>query len=259
MTLPLWLLALAFFAAMLIAHAAGCVWRLRTGAGGQQSGGDDVSIAAVLGLLSLLLGFTFSLCMERYDTRRELVVAESNALESAWLRAGLLEPRDRDCLRGLLRDYVDIRVAFGRANDSARAVGLHHQSRALQDALWLRAETALGPMPATTLSPFLLGPLNSAFDLATERAVARVEHVPTRILSVLALYALIAAGMIGRAKGKRTAATTAMFVLLTLAGTLIVDLDRPSSGPIQVPQGTMMGLQAAWEATPALTCDAAGA
>lgn len=257
MTLPLWLLALAFFAGMLLAHAAGCAWRARTGEG-PKSGGDDVSIAAVLGLLSLLLGFTFSLCMERYDTRRELVVAESNALESVWLRASLLEPRDRDCMRSLLREYVGIRVAFGMADDNARAVSLHEKSRGLQDALWVRAETAIGPMRGTPLSPFLLGPLNSAFDLATERAVARVEHVPTRILSVLALYALIAAGMIGRATGKRTAATTAMFVLLTLAGTLIVDLDRPNSGPIQVSQGAMQGLQVSWKAASALTCEPAG-
>ena len=258
MTLPLWLLALTFFSGMLLAHAAGCAWRLRT-SDGVQSGGDDVSIAAVLGLLSLLLGFTFSLCMERYEARRALVIAESNALESVWLRASLLEPRDRDCLRSLLRDYLDVRVAFGRANDSARAVVLHDQSRALQDALWVHAEKALMPMRGTPLSPFLLGPLNSAFDIATERAVARVEHVPARILSVLSLYALIAAGMIGRAKGKRTAATTAMFVLLTLAGTLIVDLDRPSNGPIQVPQGAMKNLQASWKESPAVTCDAAGA
>lgn len=114
MTLPLWLLALTFFSGMLLAHAAGCAWRLRT-SDGVQSGGDDVSIAAVMGLLSLLLGFTFSLCMERYEARRQLVIAESNALESVWLRASLLEPRDRDCLRSLLRDYLgsfEIRVGY---------------------------------------------------------------------------------------------------------------------------------------------------
>lgn len=253
MTFPLWLLALAFLVGMLLAHAAGCAWRSRSG-DGLQSGGDDISIAAVLGLLSLLLGFTFSLGMERYDTRRELVVAESNALESVWLRASLLDPLDRDCMRSMLRDYVDIEVAFGIADDDALAERLHKQSRALQDALWLHAETALGPLRGTTLGPFVLGPLNSAFDLATARAVAREEHVPVRILSVLALYALIAAAMIGRAKGKRTAATTAMFVLLTLAGTLIVDLDRPSSGPIQVPQGALQDLQTSWKTTPANRC-----
>ncbi len=254
MTLPLWFLALSFFAGMLLAHAAGVRWRLRTG-DGRKSTGDDVATAAVLGLLSLLLGFTFSLCMERYETRRELVIAESNALESAWLRSSLLAARDAECLRSMLRDYVDLRVAFGTAADSRLAEALHEKSRVLQLKLWMHAEKSLAAVRETPLSPFVLSPLNTAFDLATERAVARMEHVPTRILSVLALYALIAAGMIGRTTGKRTPATTAMFVLLTLAGTLIVDLDRPSNGPIQVPEGAMKSLQASWKTVPTLSCE----
>ena len=86
--------------------------------------------------------------------------------------------------------------------------------------------------------------------------LAMAQPVPGTALpiSVLALYGLIAAGMIGHTKGRCTVATTTMFVLLTLAGTLIVDLDRPSSGPIQVPQGSMQALQTAWRSTPAATC-----
>lgn len=257
MTMPIWLLALGMFAGMLLAHRVGCALRMRAG-DAEGAAQDDVSIAAVLGLLSLLLGFTFSLGLERYDTRRELVVAEANALESFWWRSSLLDVGDRDCVRTHLREYVETRVQFGMADSTTRAVMLNRRTRVLQDKLWQRAEAALRPMRGGTLGPFLLGPLNAAFDVATERAVASEAHVPSRMLSVLAIYGLIAAGMIGRVKGKRSAATTAMFVLLTLAGTLIVDLDRPSSGPIQVPQGAMTSLHAEWQALPAPTCDAAG-
>lgn len=255
MILPIWLLALLMLAGLLLAYEVGFALRVRAGEG-ELASQEDVSIGAVLGLLSLLLGFTFSLCLERYDTRRELVVAESNALDTVWLRTSLLDDNDRNCVRNLLREYVDNRVRFGTAEATAEALDLYRDTSKLQDRLWQRAEAAVRPLHGGPLGPFVLGPLNSAFDLATERAVAREAQVPTRMLSVLALYGLIAAGMIGRAKGRRSKATTTMFVLLTLAGTLIVDLDRPSSGPIQVPQGSMQALHAAWHSMPELMCTA---
>ncbi len=76
---------------------------------------DTFSLSAVLGLLALLIGFTFSLALQRYDARRELVIAEANALGTTWLRSDLLEPAPRQQLRQVLRRYVANRVAFGAA------------------------------------------------------------------------------------------------------------------------------------------------
>jgi hypothetical protein len=44
--------------------------------------------AAVLGMLCLLIGFTFSMGVERFDARRELVATEARAIGATWLRAG---------------------------------------------------------------------------------------------------------------------------------------------------------------------------
>ena len=71
----------------------------------------------------------------------------------------------------------------------------------------------------------------------------RAARVPTRILVVLAIYALITAGMVGYGNGRHRTATTVLFVLLTLAAVLIIDLDRPSTGAITVSQQPMLDLQ----------------
>ena len=65
---------------------------------------------ATLSLLALLLAFTFSLSLQRYDSRSDQVVDEANAIGTAYLRVDLLPPSLRDEVRGLMREYVNLRV-----------------------------------------------------------------------------------------------------------------------------------------------------
>src|SRR5678816_4889579 len=105
-TLPLGVIALAILVALLAAAALGYRghrWLLER-RGETDTESHDHPLAAVLGLLALLLGFTFSLSLNRYESRRELVVQEANALGTAWLRAQLLDPSNRTNVSGVLRD-----------------------------------------------------------------------------------------------------------------------------------------------------------
>src|SRR5262245_15814690 len=67
-------------------------------------------VAALLGLLAFLLAFTFGMAASRFDTRRELVLDEANAIGTTYLRAALLPEPHRKETRTLLRDYVDVRL-----------------------------------------------------------------------------------------------------------------------------------------------------
>src|SRR5262245_17809846 len=67
---------------------------------------------AVLGLLGLLLGFTFAMGVSRYDTRRNLVLKEANAVGTTWLRAGFLPEAHRAPVKELLTRYVDLRLKY---------------------------------------------------------------------------------------------------------------------------------------------------
>jgi hypothetical protein len=92
--------------------------------------------------------------------------------------------------------------------------------------------------------------VNESFDLASTRAATRSAHVPDRVLSVLLLYALLSAAMLGYTSaakgGPQRVATSAVLLLLTLAMVMILDIDRPRSGAITVTQQPLEDLKQSW-------------
>jgi hypothetical protein len=211
---------------------------------GNRQPGPDYLLSAVLGLLALLLGFTFSLALNRYETRRDLVVQEANAIGTVWLRAQLLQEPVRATLLGQLRAYADARLAWSEAASDSAALA---RTGAIQQKLWASTGVAMRSDPSPQLSRGLMDAVNQAFDLASARSAARSAHIPDRVLSVLLLYAAISVIMLGyiQAAGGRVhrIATALLLVLLTLALTVILDLDRPRGGAILVSQQPLADLR----------------
>jgi len=206
--------------------------------------GPDHLLSAALGLLALLLGFTFSMALNRFDTRRDLVVEEANALGTTWLRIQLLNEPDRSEMSDSLRRYVDARLIWSEAADDRPTEG---QTQALQDELWTAMGKALrGDSPAL-LTRGIMDSLNESLDLAVARKTERSAHIPDTVLVVLLLYAVLAMIMMGSvlAAGQNShrGETALLLILLTLAHMVILDLDRPRAGAIQVSQKPMEELQ----------------
>src|SRR5688572_28662020 len=108
--LPLWAIGAFLLASVLIAARTGHYlrrWRNSDSANhAPEHGGQETSIVSgLLGLLALLLAFTFSLAIDRFEIRRQLVIADSNAVGTAYLRAQLLPEPHRTRLSGILVDY----------------------------------------------------------------------------------------------------------------------------------------------------------
>lgn len=246
-TMPLWMLAVLCFLGLSVARETGHLLRKRRErvrpSTGTDGGDDGFSMTSALGLLALLIGFTFSLTLQRYDARRELVISEANALGTTWLRTQLLEDSDRDRLQTLLRRYVHVRIEFGSAETAAQEAAAYRKAEVMQQQLWDAIRDVTAPFRTTALASLLVTTTNESIDLAAERMATRAAHVPSKILWILVIYALISAAMIGYQKGQHRTATTVFFVLLTLAATLIADLDRPATGSIQVSQQPMLDLQ----------------
>jgi hypothetical protein len=246
-TLPLTVIALAIMAALLAAATIGYrghLWLLHR-SGETEPESDDHLLSAVLGLLALLLGFTFSLALNRYEARRDLVVQEANAIGTTWLRAQLLESPNKAAMSGLLRGYLDARLAWSEADADAAT-----RTMVLQQRLWAATGKAVRSEPNPQLSRALMDAMNQSFDLASARSAARLAHVPDRVLTVLLLYAVLSAAMLGytsAAKGRpQRIATISVLVLLTLALVMILDIDRPRSGAIQVSQQPLEELKQSW-------------
>lgn len=199
-SIPLWLLAVLIFTALIGAREAGHLLRKRrkkSSPPGDAEGSDGFALTSVLGLLALLIAFSFSLSLQRYDARRQIVINEANALGTTWLRTGLLDEPDRTRLRAVLREYVDIRVEFGTASTPGQEDAVFRRTEEKQRQLWDAISEAVAPFRTTPLAALLVTTTNESIDLAAERKATREAHIPTRILEILMLYALIAAVMIG--------------------------------------------------------------
>lgn len=235
-------LSLALFAA----REVGAALRqrvIRRSPEGDGSEDDGFVLSGAFGLLALLVAFTFDMALDRFQQRGELVLAEASALGTAWDRMALLE--NPVPVRAALLDYTRQRVALGRdpgeITDEDRA-GLE-SARA---RLWGEALRAVETARTTPLAPFILTPLDEAFDRATAREMAHEARIPSTVLFALMLYAIVSAGVLGYAapSPKVRWVSYGMLGLLTLAIALTLDLDQPSVGTIFVSERPMTDLLA---------------
>jgi hypothetical protein len=205
--------------------------------------------AAILGLLALLLGFTFAMAVSRYDARKSLVLDEANAIGTASLRARLLPSPQREEVGALVGKYVDARIDFLDAGiDPARLDAASSMSSQLQEQLWSQAGMAAERDPRSMPVSLFIQALNDVFDLAEKQRVALENHVPETVFHLLIVVSVIALVFIEYAwgiAGKRRQGSTAIFAfLIALVLATILDIDRPRRGLIQVGHESLLRLKA---------------
>jgi prepilin signal peptidase PulO-like enzyme (type II secretory pathway) len=239
----------AFFALMLAASELG--FRLGSKVQGKTSADTKSQIstveAAVLGVLALLLGFTMSMAVSRFDVRKQLLLGEANAINTSLLRAQLLPAPEGPEIASLLRQYVNVRIQYGTAgNDLARLESLKTQTAHLQKEFWTRAVTYAQQDPNEVKAGSLVHSLNEAIDLERARWMALQNHVPESVIYVNAVVGLLSIFLVGYTFGVNGPRNLlSMFVLalsITLVLAVIIDLDRPRSGFIRGSQQPMIDL-----------------
>ena len=218
--------------------------------------GDDAKVhingiqAAILGILALLLGFTLSLSLQRFDSRSEAVVDEANAIGTAYLRVQLIPAPMRRDVQVLMRDYVDLRVQAGALTPTDRAgrEALLARAALVQAALWDAARKAVEADPARIAPTLFVEAVNQLFDSTGKRDASLARHVPEMVLLLLYATFLMAGGIVGFASGiaghRPSLASHIMVVLIVVLVFIVLDLDRPRRGFIQVSQKSMTDLQA---------------
>jgi hypothetical protein len=210
--------------------------------------------AALLGVLALVLGFTFSQSLQRHDSRSEAVVDEANAIGTAYLRAQLLPSSVRSEVRMLLGNYLDARVregAISLSDQAARQVLLVQTGRD-QAALWRYALQAAEADPRPVTSGLFIQSLNELIDSYGRRNAALDRHVPEPVLFLLFGTFLMTLGIVGYAAGvaghRVSFVAYIMVVLILLLVFVIIDLDRRRRGLIGVSQKSLTELQATIQA-----------
>jgi hypothetical protein len=237
---PLALLLVYFLAA-----EAGFLVHRWIGRGGDDGSSDEGQVlSTALLLLALLLGFTFSIALGRFDERRQLVVQEANDIGTAWLRAGLYETPAGKALQEKLAIYAASRIGSPTRADKARLAA----GNRLRGEIWQLTAATTAPDRSTAQAASLVAAVNAVLDTATQREKAVAARVPGEVLLLLIVYSVVACFLLGyvlEAHGHRhRLASGTLFVLLALTVMLILDLDRPQGGYVSVDQQAMIDLVA---------------
>ncbi len=202
--------------------------------------------AAMLALIGLLLAFSMSMAVARFDLRRELMVAEVDAIGTAWLRSGLMPEPTRSSLRSDLAAYAKTRVDLFEA-PNYRTVAPEAKGEAIRTKVWEEAAVVAASDPRSIPAGLLIQSLNDMIDLHTRRDVANVNHVPELVWWLLIFVTLLAMAAVGfnDAQGSRSNLGARIVLGLALSATfaLTLDLDRPRRGIITVSQAPMRELR----------------
>ena len=159
--------------------------------------------ASILGLLALLLGFTFSMSMQRYDGRSLALIEEANAIGTVILRVKLLPERNQPEASRFLRQYVDLRAAIGKVDLTQRAERQRYSAQIgqLQDDLWALAIEAAQADPRPVTSGAFINALNEMIDSQGKRNALLEMHVPEVVLLLLFVVFFASGGILGYSSG----------------------------------------------------------
>jgi len=195
---------------------------------------------AVFALLGLLIAFTFSGAVSRFDHRRHLIVEEANAIGTAYLRLDLLPAGAQPALREEFRRYVEYRLeVFRKLPDVQAATAELSVATKLQKKIWSQAVAASQAPGGSPAAPMLLLPaLNQMIDITTTRTMALQLHPPFVIFGMLFLVALASALLAGYAmaggKDRKWLHVIAFALVIALTVYVILDIEFPRLGLIRV-------------------------
>ena len=214
----------------------------------EQEGSIGTAASATLGLLAFILAFSFGLTASRYDARRQLLLDEVTAIETTALRADLIPEPHRSEVRGLLRKYVDGRLALIENRENVRE--RIKEAEEIQRQLWAQAAALTdADLKNADIVSLFVDSVNELINMQTRRVTVGSYHIPWLIWLVLFGVTILSMIKVGYLFGKSEHNNWLFIIALSLAFSgvmiLIVDLDRAgtrTTGSIQVNQQPLLDL-----------------
>lgn len=193
--------------------------------------------STLLGLLALLLAFTFSMSNSRYDTRRQLIIEEANAIGTVILRTDIYPDSMRQILRSRLKDYVEARIAFYQAGmDTEKIIEQYLKASEISSQIWSTVAAYAKKDNVTTRTSELIPALNAMIDITTTRRAAGESTIPDSIMYFLFALCLCSAFLLGYDHKNKFDWIVVIGFAIMLSSTVftIIDMDRPRSGLINM-------------------------
>jgi hypothetical protein len=241
-----WVLATLFAAAMLAAWGIGWWWGRRLHA--QQRDVPPAKVNdAIIALLGLLLAFTFSMSLVKHDQRRQMLVADSNAIGDFYTCASLLKEPVRGRLQRLIRGYVAHRLEAVQSKlDEEQLQKALGESEAMQGGMQTLVGEAVDSGTLVTVP--LVNTLNEVTSSHAARLAAGRDRLPPSVVVLLALASVVSMVLVGVQQGEARegpiGATLGLIVLVSMIVWVTLDLNQPHRGIITVSQEPLQRLLA---------------
>jgi hypothetical protein len=242
---PAW--GLFILTSLVVLAASECGFRLAQAE--QKHENEAVSGAVVqstIALVAFLLAFTFGFAAERFNERRLLVIEEANAIGTTYLRADFLPEANREKVKDILRQYVDLRVLA--VQDPKNISEALKQTKQMHAKLWEQTVAAGRQDLDSDIVALFIEALNDTINLHTQR-VATGIYVRIPDFVWLTLYVMIVLGMgsigyqCGVNNSKNRIVTIALAVSFSIVTTMIADLDNPTTGFLKTSQQPLIDLK----------------
>jgi hypothetical protein len=241
---PLLVLAASFLSMWTSAQVGG-YFRRRQGNVEEKAQEDrDVVVAATLTLLGLIIGFSFSMAIARYDQRKNYEEAEANAIGTEWVRLDLLPAGDAEPARQLLKEYLNERVVYYEASQS-ELLQINQRTGDLQTKMWtaVRAPAKTDPTPVMAL---VVSGMNDVLNSQGYTQAAWWNRIPPGAWILMLVIAICSNFLVGYGTHSTSNGFMRFLVLpivLSIAFFMIADIDSPRRGVIRVVPQNLISLQ----------------
>jgi len=230
---PLLLFAISVMALSVSAIGGSRVHKRYPPADGEQKENLGVILAATLTLLSLIIGFSFSMAANRYDQRKNLEEAEANAIGTEILRADFLPPANAANVRKLLAEYTGLRIQFYLNKDDARRKQIAERTARSQTDLWSAVHES--PAQPTPVEALTIAGMNDVINSQGYTQAAFWNRIPTAAWLLMAIIALCSNALMGYRSGHAGRGLLfALPLIVSFAFLFIADIDAPRHGLIEV-------------------------
>lgn len=243
MNLPFLVFALSLIALWLSVRTG---VRLRDRRGLEEDIREDfgVILAATLTLLGLIIGFSFSMAISRYDQRKNYEEAEANAIGTEYLRTEFLPAADASRIKALLRDYIDQRVLFYRTRDGRRLSKVNADTARIQAELWSAVRVPALAQP-TPLSALAVSGMNDVLNSQGYTQAAWWNRIPAPawgLMGAIAVCSNLLVGYGSHPTKRRRILFLVLPLVVSISFLLIADIDSPRGGLIHVSPQNLLSL-----------------
>jgi hypothetical protein len=202
----------------------------------------NVIIGATLTLLGLLIGFSFSMAVTRYDQRKNYEEDEANAIGTEYLRVELLPAATADSVHTVMRNYLDQRILFYTARDEQQIARIDRDTAELQSELWseVKAAAAIQPSPISALA---VAGMNDVLNSQGYTQAAWWNRIPVAAWGLMAAIAVCCNVLIGYFSHKSGKLVLVILpIAISISFFLIADIDSPRTGLIHVVPQNLVSL-----------------